>query len=84
MDNSAALLNPQKKIKENHAGRILGKALLYIILLFGAVVFIFPFFWMISNSLMTLGETITRQLVPKVPQWINYKEIGRASCRERV
>lgn len=74
MDNSAALLNPQKEIKENHAGRILGKALLYIILLFGAVVFIFPFFWMISNSLMTLGETITRQLVPKVPQWINYKE----------
>ncbi len=74
MDNSAAVLNPQKEIKENHAGRILGKALLYIILLFGAVVFIFPFFWMISNSLMTLGETITRQLVPKVPQWINYKE----------
>ena len=74
MDNSAALLNPQKEIKENHAGRILGKALLYIILLFGAVVFIFPFFWMIYNSLMTLGETITRQLVPKVPQWINYKE----------
>ncbi|NMC15682.1 MAG: carbohydrate ABC transporter permease [Chloroflexi bacterium] len=74
MDNSAAVLNPKKEIKENHAGRILGKALLYIILLFGAVVFIFPFFWMISNSLMTLGETITRQLVPKVPQWINYKE----------
>jgi len=74
MDNSAAELDPQKEIKENHAGRILGKALLYIILLFGAVVFIFPFFWMISNSLMTLGETITRQLVPKVPQWINYKE----------
>ena len=74
MDNSAAVLDPQKEIKENHAGRILGKALLYIILLFGAVVFIFPFFWMISNSLMTLGETITRQLVPKVPQWINYKE----------
>jgi ABC-type glycerol-3-phosphate transport system permease component len=47
---------------------------LYIILLFWRVVFIFPFFWMISNSLMTLGETITRQLVPKVPQWINYKE----------
>ncbi|MFZ3151325.1 MAG: carbohydrate ABC transporter permease [Anaerolineaceae bacterium] len=23
---------------------------------------------------MTLGETITRQLVPKVPQWVNYKE----------
>ncbi len=74
MDNSMAMPTPQKAIKENHAGRIIGKGLLYLILLIGAVIFIFPFFWMITNSLMTLGETITRQLVPKVPQWINYKE----------
>ncbi|HQJ32137.1 MAG: carbohydrate ABC transporter permease [Anaerolineaceae bacterium] len=52
----------------------MGKAGLYLILIVGAVIFIFPFFWMISNSLMTLGETITRQVWPKVPQWINYKE----------
>lgn len=74
MDNSAGMQKPKKEIKENHAGRILGKVLLYLILLIGAAIFIFPFFWMISNSLMTLGETITRQLVPKVPQWVNYKE----------
>ena len=74
MDNSMAMPTPQKAIKENHAGRIIGKGLLYLILLIGAVIFIFPFFWMITNSLMTLGETITRQLVPKVPQWINYKD----------
>jgi ABC-type glycerol-3-phosphate transport system permease component len=43
-------------------------------LLFGAAIFIFPFFWMISNSLMTLGETITRKFVPAIPQWVNYKE----------
>lgn len=29
---------------------------------------------MISSSLMTLGETITRQLLPKVPQWVNYED----------
>ncbi|HOA21430.1 MAG TPA: carbohydrate ABC transporter permease [Anaerolineaceae bacterium] len=74
MDNSAALPTLKKSKKEIHAGRILGKIVLYLILLMGALIFIFPFFWMISNSLMTLGETITRQLLPKVPQWINYKE----------
>ncbi|HOE34579.1 MAG TPA: carbohydrate ABC transporter permease, partial [Anaerolineaceae bacterium] len=74
MDNSAALPTQRKEKNENQAGRIVGKVFLYLILLIGAVIFIFPFFWMISNSLMTLGETITRQLVPKVPQWVNYKE----------
>jgi ABC-type glycerol-3-phosphate transport system permease component len=51
-----------------------GKLIMYFILIFGAAVFIFPFFWMISTSLMTLGETITRALVPKVPQWVNFTE----------
>lgn len=74
MDNSAVLPALKKEKKESRASRILSKAVLYLILLIGAVIFIFPFFWMISNSLMTLGETITRQVWPKVPQWINYKE----------
>jgi len=77
MDNSAALPTPKKEKKErkeSRASRILGKAVLYLILIVGAVIFIFPFFWMVSNSLMTLGETITRQVWPEVPQWINYKE----------
>jgi ABC-type glycerol-3-phosphate transport system permease component len=77
MDNSAALPTPKKEKKErkeSRASRILGKAVLYLILIVGAVIFIFPFFWMVSNSLMTLGETITRQVWPEVPQWINYIE----------
>jgi len=74
MDNSVALPTTKKIKKETPTGRILGKAILYLILLVGALIFIFPFFWMISNSLMTLGETITRQIWPKVPQWVNYKE----------
>jgi len=74
MDNSKAMPTPKKNKKDNLFSRIFSKAILYLILLVGAAIFIFPFFWMISNSLMTLGETITRQLLPKVPQWINYKE----------
>jgi ABC-type glycerol-3-phosphate transport system permease component len=49
-----------------------GRLGLYAILIFGAVLAITPFFWMVSTSLMTLGETITRQWLPKAPQFENY------------
>jgi len=62
-----------KPMKNQTAGKIIGQIFLYLILIVCAVIFIFPFFWMISNSLMTLGETITRVLLPKVPQWENYR-----------
>ena len=74
MDNSATLPGIKHVKKETPVGKILGKASLYLILLVGAVIFIFPFFWMISSSLMTLGETIIRKFVPAIPQWVNYKE----------
>jgi len=60
MDNSTALPTLKKEKKGSRASRILGKVVLYLILIVGALIFIFPFFWMVSNSLMTLGETITR------------------------
>ena len=50
------------------------RLILYAILLLGAVIAMTPFFWMISTSLMTLGETINRQWLPKVPQFNNYVE----------
>jgi len=50
------------------------RLILYIILILGAIVAILPFFWMVSTSLMTLGETINRQWLPKVPQLENYSE----------
>lgn len=46
---------------------------LYTLLLIGAIVAATPFAYMISTSLMTLGETINRQLVPSDPQWVNYQ-----------
>ncbi len=45
----------------------------YFLLLVGAVVSFTPFFYMISTSLMTLGETINRRLLPATPQWVNYQ-----------
>ncbi|HNT23333.1 MAG TPA: carbohydrate ABC transporter permease [Anaerolineales bacterium] len=51
-----------------------GHLLIYALLIFGALVSIVPFFWMVSTSLMTLGETINRQWLPKVPQFDNYIE----------
>ena len=44
----------------------------YFILIAGVILAVFPFFWMISASLMTLGEATGRALLPKIPQWTNY------------
>jgi len=46
---------------------------IYFVLLVGAIVSIVPFFYMLSTSLMTLGETINRVLLPASPQFVNYE-----------
>ncbi len=46
---------------------------LYLVLIVGAGLAILPFFWMVSTSLMTLGETINRQWTPDIPQFTNYQ-----------
>ena len=76
MDKPAEITSSEQKITrgKRSAGQIIGRILIYAVLIGGAIVFIFPFLWMISNSLMTLGETATRVLLPKVPQWSNYLE----------
>ena len=51
-----------------------GRVFLYAILIIGGILAIIPFFWMVSTSLMTLGETINKQWLPASPQWINYVE----------
>lgn len=51
-----------------------GRLVLYTLLIVGAVIAIIPFFSMVSTSLMTLGETINKQWLPKVPQFSNYSE----------
>jgi len=46
----------------------------YVILSAGTIVAILPFLFMISTSLMTLGEATGHTLLPRVPQWNNYVE----------
>ncbi|MYA05077.1 MAG: carbohydrate ABC transporter permease [Caldilineaceae bacterium SB0664_bin_22] len=50
----------------------LGRLMLYGVLLLGGIISLIPFAWMMSASLMTLGETVTRQLLPSVPRFENY------------
>jgi ABC-type glycerol-3-phosphate transport system permease component len=52
--------------------RHLRALMLYSVLLIAAAVALLPFFWMLSTSLMTRGETISRQWWPQVPQVQNY------------
>lgn len=50
------------------------RVVIYAILVTATIVALLPFFWMISTSLMTLGETINRKWLPDDPQWVNYVE----------
>ncbi len=53
--------------------RTIGRTILYLILIVGAIMAMTPFFWMISTSFMTLGETINRQVLPDAMQFVNYE-----------
>jgi ABC-type glycerol-3-phosphate transport system permease component len=76
MANSLSLKSATTaKAKHQRGGRVdLWIVITYIILISGVIIAISPFFWMVSASLMTLGEATGRALVPKVPQWQNYAE----------
>lgn len=56
---------------------MVGRAILYMILISGGIMALIPFFWMISTSLMSLGETINRVWIPSDLQWVNYVDAWR-------
>ncbi len=70
MDNTiqASTTTPQSKTFKRRPS----KFLIYAFLIFGMVIAVLPFFWMVSTSLMTLGETINKVWLPKAPQLKNY------------
>jgi multiple sugar transport system permease protein len=49
----------------------------YVVLVFLAVVFLFPFAWMLATSLKTNTEALANptSLLPAVPQWGNYPDV---------
>lgn len=56
---------------------------LYLLLLVGTVISLIPLLWMAVTSLMTLGETIQRQILPQNPQWSNYIQAWSGANFER-
>jgi ABC-type glycerol-3-phosphate transport system permease component len=78
MAQSISTSAPAKKLKDkNSIGYVIGRMFLYLFLVVAAAICIFPFFWMISTSFMTIGETINRKFLPEIPQWVNYTEAWR-------
>lgn len=64
---------PRARARRGRAVRYrLGRLVLYGVLLLGGIISLIPFAWMVSASLMTLGETVSRQLLPSVPRFENY------------
>jgi ABC-type glycerol-3-phosphate transport system permease component len=51
-----------------------GTVFVYAILIFGVILMIFPFLWMISASLMSLTEVTFGKLIPSQPLFSNYAE----------
>ncbi len=60
--------------------RRLRLTLKYVILCFVALLFLFPFAWMLATSLKTNTEALTNPtaLLPAVPQWGNYPAVIQA------
>ena len=57
--------------------------LTYVILFFVTVVSIYPFFYMISTSFMTIGEAINQYLFPKKLIFENYLEVWTSNNFQR-
>lgn len=53
----------------------LGRLLSYLVLLIGAAISLVPFLWMISTSLMTLGEAMGGRVIPNQLHFENYVEV---------
>ena len=61
-----------------HRNRVIGKVLIYALLILITAVMVVPFLWMLSASIKTNTEVfkITPfQFIPDEPQWSNYQEI---------
>ena len=56
--------------------RTVYKIIVYLLLAAGAIVMLFPFFWMLTGSLKTYNEITASPIVwwPKVVQWSNYAQ----------
>ena len=72
---TATTAMPKMVHGKKHLSFSFGRLVVYLLLILASLVALFPFFWMISTSFMTLGETtISTTLLPASPQWENYAQ----------
>lgn len=73
--SSALISSPEKNQGSSRINSTLvWKILSYAILIFGATISLFPFLWMISTSLMSLGEAMGSSMIPSELHFSNYRE----------
>jgi len=63
---------PRLRFIKTPAWLLARKVFTYLMLSLGVVIALFPFFWMISTSLMSLGEAQGTRLIPSSIHWENY------------
>jgi ABC-type glycerol-3-phosphate transport system permease component len=68
---------PEREIHPGAKNVDVGRIIIYIILIVGAVLAIVPFLLTVSVSLMNLSESGGRTLLPATPQWGNYARAWR-------
>lgn len=66
----------RKKQHSMRKTRLLGKTLVYLILILGSCVMIFPFLWLVRSSLMSNNQIFTfpPEWIPKPFMWSNFSE----------
>ncbi len=64
-------------MNKQHTKKLITDTLIIIILSLGALIMLFPFYWMISGSFKTLKEIMSPDIVwwPETMQWHNYVEV---------
>ncbi len=65
--------------------QLLGRSVLYVIVVIASILFMIPFVWALLSSLKTIPELYTYPPTwfPKIPQWRNYAQIFRDSSMAR-
>ena len=65
-------------MKSAHKKAVLGKVIVYVILIFIALIMVIPFLWMLSASIKSDREVFQMNpfvWIPENPKWSNYTDI---------
>lgn len=74
---AAVVTRGARRVKPSDPARSVRRVLLYAVIAFGALVFSFPFVWMLSTSLKTSQNVFDfpPSIIPPSFQWINYPHV---------